>query len=98
MIARRWVLVSVTVVALVAIVVTLFPGRAEALTVSGRFTDDNGHPLENGIEAIANAGITFGCNPADKQSLLPRRHHDSGPGRCLRRQGAEPARERRRLL
>ena len=71
MTARRWSLVSVTVVALVAIVVALFPGRAEALTVSGRFTDDNGHPLENGIEAIANAGITFGCNPPANNRYCP---------------------------
>ncbi len=71
MIARRRPLVSVTVVALVAIVVALFPGRADALTVSGRFTDDNGHPLENGIEAIATAGITFGCNPPANNRYCP---------------------------
>ena len=71
MIARRRHLVSVTVMALVAIVVALFPGRAEALTVSGRFTDDNGHPLENGIEAIASAGITFGCNPPANNRYCP---------------------------
>jgi len=71
MITRRRPLVSVTVVALVAIVVALFPGRAEALTVSGRFTDDNGHPLENGIEAIASAGITFGCNPPANNRYCP---------------------------
>jgi len=71
MIARRRPLVSVTVMALVAIVVALFPGRAEALTVSGRFTDDNGHPLENGIEAIASAGITFGCNPPANNRYCP---------------------------
>jgi hypothetical protein len=55
----------------VALVVTLIPGRAEALTVNGRFTDDNGHPLENGIEAIARAGITFGCNPPANTRFCP---------------------------
>ncbi len=58
-------------VAMVAVMVALFPGRAEALTVNGRFSDDNGHPLENGIEAIARAGITFGCNPPANTRFCP---------------------------
>jgi hypothetical protein len=62
---------SLLIVALVALVVTLIPGRAEALTVNGRFTDDNGHPLENGIEAIARARITFGCNPPSNTRFCP---------------------------
>jgi hypothetical protein len=65
---RSWAIVAVTVVILV---VALFPGRAEALTVNGRFTDDNGHPLENGIEAIAIARITFGCNPPANTRFCP---------------------------
>ena len=67
---RRFSLL-VAVVILVALVVALFPGRAEALTVNGRFSDDNGHPLENGIEAIAYAGITFGCNPPSNSRYCP---------------------------
>ncbi|MET0567009.1 MAG: S-layer homology domain-containing protein [Acidimicrobiia bacterium] len=70
MTARRWSLVSVTV-AMVALVVALFPLQAQALTVNGRFSDDNGHPLENGIEAIARAGITFGCNPPANDRFCP---------------------------
>jgi hypothetical protein len=68
---RRWALDSLTVLAMIGLVVALFPAAAAALTVSGRFSDDNGHPLENGIEAIAAAGITFGCNPPANNRYCP---------------------------
>ena len=71
MTARRSSVLSVTVVAMVALVVAFFPLQAQALTVNGRFIDDNGHPLENGIEAIARAGITFGCNPPANDRYCP---------------------------
>ncbi len=38
---------------------------------SGRFTDDDGNTHEGYIEAIAEAGITLGCNPPDNDRFCP---------------------------
>jgi hypothetical protein len=59
--------------------------RAEAATFLARalklpddgndyFTDDDGHPLEGGINRIAAAGITAGCNPPANTKFCPDRH------------------------
>jgi hypothetical protein len=37
------------------------------------FGDDNGHILEGGINRIAEAGITTGCNPPDNTNFCPDR-------------------------
>ena len=37
------------------------------------FGDDNGHILEGGINRVAEAGITTGCNPPDNTSFCPDR-------------------------
>lgn len=58
--------------------------RAEAATFIARalhlpddgndyFTDDNGHVLEGGINRIAAAGITAGCNPPANNHFCPNR-------------------------
>lgn len=49
--------------------------RAEGLpaTSTDYFNDDNGHILENAINAIARAGITVGCNPPANTAFCPNR-------------------------
>lgn len=50
-----------------AVVVVLASSAAAAadLPIGGTFIDDNGNVHEGNIEAIASAGITKGCNPAE---------------------------------
>ncbi|MPZ53122.1 MAG: hypothetical protein GEU79_10400 [Acidimicrobiia bacterium] len=36
-----------------------------------RFADDTGHYAENAIDAVANAGITVGCNPPKNTRFCP---------------------------
>lgn len=35
------------------------------------FRDDNGRPLERSINALAQAGVTYGCNPPDNTRFCP---------------------------
>ncbi len=35
------------------------------------FVDDNGNPLEEAINSIADAGVTLGCNPPDNDRFCP---------------------------
>jgi hypothetical protein len=50
---------------------------ARALSLPGsstdHFTDDNGHVLEGGINQLAQAGITRGCNPPANDRFCPNR-------------------------
>jgi hypothetical protein len=46
-------------------------GIAGVLPPGGTFTDDDGHVLEGGIEAIAAEGITKGCNPPFNDRFCP---------------------------
>ena len=39
--------------------------RADAILLHGTFVDDNNSVHQNGIEAVAAAGITVGCTPPD---------------------------------
>ena len=55
---------------LAAFAVLLFAGIAWASPPSGTFTDDDGTTFEGGIEAIAAAGITWGCNPPANTNFL----------------------------
>lgn len=50
-----------------------FVARAENLPSDGKdyFVDDNGHTLEGGINKIAFAEITAGCNPPDNDRFCP---------------------------
>lgn len=47
------------------------PDRADGVTISGYFTDDDGRTLEADIDAIAEAGITRGCNPPANTRFCP---------------------------
>ena len=47
------------------------PMAANAVVLSGTFVDDNGSVHENGIEAVALAGITVGCNPPANNRFCP---------------------------
>jgi hypothetical protein len=49
--------------------------RALSLPNSGQdyFSDDNGHVLEGGINRLAEAGITKGCNPPANDRFCPNR-------------------------
>ncbi len=44
---------------------------AQPLTPTGTFNDDNGNIHEADIEAIAAAGVTFGCNPPANDLFCP---------------------------
>ena len=50
-----------------------FIARALGLppTATDHFVDDDGHVLEGGINRIAEAGITEGCNPPDNDRFCP---------------------------
>ena len=48
--------------ALVLTIIVLSPA-AEGVVLNGFFNDDDGNTFESDIDAIANAGITKGCNP-----------------------------------
>jgi len=52
-----------------------FLARALVLSepVSDNFIDDNGHDLEGGIDRVAEAGITMGCNPPTNTRFCPDR-------------------------
>lgn len=43
----------------------------EVADSTDRFTDDDGNVHEFDIEAIAEAGITYGCNPPDNTLYCP---------------------------
>jgi hypothetical protein len=62
------------IAALLALVVAgimAAPTGADAVVVSGTFVDDNGSVHENGIEAVALAKITVGCNPPANNRFCP---------------------------
>ncbi|MGD2052144.1 MAG: S-layer homology domain-containing protein, partial [Acidimicrobiia bacterium] len=58
---------------LVAGTVALTPAGGLALDPGGTFQDDNGSVHEATIEAIAAAGITYGCNPPVDDRFCPTR-------------------------
>jgi hypothetical protein len=60
-----------TFLAAVSLVLALTP--AAATDPGGTFIDDDGHVLEGGIEAIAEQGITTGCNPPFNDRFCPDR-------------------------
>jgi hypothetical protein len=58
----------------VLVILTLviaWPEDVDAIVLNGSFVDDNGSVHENGIEAIALAGITTGCNPPTNNRFCP---------------------------
>lgn len=70
---KRWVISGALLFAVVAVVVVAWPSEAEAILLQGTFTDDNQSPHQNGIEAVAAAGITVGCNPPTNNRFCPNR-------------------------
>jgi len=66
----RW---AAVVALLVAGTIALTPAGGMALDPGGTFQDDNGSVHEGTIEAIAAAGITFGCNPPVDDRFCPTR-------------------------
>lgn len=65
-------IVSITILFLIALAIVASP-EAGAITISGFFTDDNGSTFEGDIDAIADAGITKGCNPPADTHYCPDR-------------------------
>ena len=63
--------VILTVVVLTVVLATALPISAAALGPGGTFRDDDGNVHEGGIEAIAAAGITKGCNPPLNDRYCP---------------------------
>jgi len=51
---------------------------AKSVPLTGYFVDDNGHLFENEIDAIAEAGITKGCNPPSNTNFCPALKVDRG--------------------
>jgi hypothetical protein len=67
---RRWIAVGAVLV-VIGTVVVAWPGDVEAVPLDGTFIDDNNSVHQNGIEAIAAAGITVGCNPPTNNRFCP---------------------------
>ncbi len=71
--------IPVVLVSIAALgIVLVLAGAAEGLTIKGFFSDDNGHLFEEDIDAIAQAGITKGCNPPANNRYCPDRDVDRG--------------------
>jgi hypothetical protein len=66
---RLWAL-GLSAVAITAAAVFLAT-PAGGISIVGHFVDDNGHLFENDIDAIAEAGITKGCNPPANTNYCP---------------------------
>ncbi len=69
----RWMTLGAIVTVMVAVLVIAWPPSAQAILLQGTFTDDNLSVHQNGIEAIAAAGITQGCNPPANTRFCPDR-------------------------
>ncbi|MFP3881785.1 MAG: hypothetical protein ACLFWH_05650 [Actinomycetota bacterium] len=66
----KWMAGSLAVLSLIALAVVFSP-EAEGITLTGFFTDDDGHLFESDIDAIAAADITRGCNPPANDRYCP---------------------------
>lgn len=66
----KWLAISIATLSLVGLAVALSP-EAEGIVLAGYFTDDNGHLFEGDIDAIADVGITRGCNPPANSRYCP---------------------------
>ncbi|MGD2102209.1 MAG: hypothetical protein PVG83_08210 [Acidimicrobiia bacterium] len=74
---RIWA--STTAILVLAAFVAFFAvPEAEAITLSGYFTDDDGDLFENDIDALAFADITRGCNPPSNTHFCPSVEVDRG--------------------
>ncbi|HEX6302000.1 MAG TPA: S-layer homology domain-containing protein [Acidimicrobiia bacterium] len=66
----KWLPTSLAALALVVVAVAMST-EAEGIVLFGFFTDDNGSTFEGDIDAIANEGITKGCNPPVNDRYCP---------------------------
>jgi hypothetical protein len=71
---KRAALPLTLAVVMVIAVVIAWPDEVDAVVLNGTFIDDNGSVHENGIEAVALAGITVGCNPPTNNRFCPTRN------------------------
>ena len=70
--------IAAGVTSLAVLVVIALAGPADGLVVEGHFSDDNGTLFEIDIDAIAEEGITKGCNPPSNTNYCPDRDVDRG--------------------
>jgi S-layer homology domain len=70
---RRWIASGAILLVVIGVVVFAWPDAVNAILLQGTFTDDNQSPHQNGIEAVAAAGITKGCNPPTNNHFCPTR-------------------------
>ena len=70
---RPSVVATVASMSVLALLLAL-GGSADGLVIEGFFSDDNGTTFENDIDAIAQAGITKGCNPPANTNYCPKQH------------------------
>lgn len=68
---RKGVLIVVAVVLSGVAALLAGASQAEAILLQGTFIDDNDSVHQNGIEAVAVAGITVGCNPPANDRYCP---------------------------
>jgi hypothetical protein len=69
--SRRALFLALTVVSAALITFLASSPPADAILLQGTFIDDNDSVHQNGIEAIAAAGITVGCNPPTNDRFCP---------------------------
>jgi hypothetical protein len=69
--SRRALFLALTVVSAGLITFLASSPPADAILLQGTFIDDNDSVHQNGIEAIAAAGITVGCNPPTNDRFCP---------------------------
>lgn len=72
-----WLLATLAAVSLVVLAFVFSPA-AEGIVLSGAFVDDNGNTFESDIDAIAQKGITKGCNPPTNDRFCPTRSVSRG--------------------
>lgn len=68
---RKGLLIGFAMIVAAGIVFAFSSLSAEAILLQGTFTDDNDSVHQNGIEAVAAAGITVGCNPPANDRYCP---------------------------
>ncbi len=74
---RRWIALGVAGFLGLVVLVAVSPD-ADGLVLNGYFDDDDGNIFENDINAIAEAGITKGCNPPANTEFCPGLDVDRG--------------------
>jgi hypothetical protein len=69
---RNRLLIAATGLAVLIALLVAWPDPVEAVPLHGTFIDDNNSVHQNGIEAMAAAGITVGCNPPTYTRFCPK--------------------------